>query len=109
MKKLDTLQDATVVTIDPRRTLGPIRPMNAVNNGPAAPNDADFVTRYNFDNNVTWHRRVRVRLAGGAKFGKLRCHLTDFWRTYTEFPLEQADDGSVLLFMEPCSFALLEW
>ena len=47
MKKLDTLQDATVVTIDPRRTLGPIRPMNAVNNGPAAPNDADFV-RCNF-------------------------------------------------------------
>ena len=70
---------------------------------------AVLVTRYNFDNNVTWHRRVRVRLAGGAKFGKLRCHLTDFWRTYTEFPLEQADDGSVLLFMEPCSFALLEW
>ena len=70
---------------------------------------AVLVSRYNVDNNVTWNRPVRIRLAGGAKFGKVRCHLTDAWRTYTEVPLEAGPDGSVVLSLEPCSFAFVEW
>ena len=68
-----------------------------------------LVSRYTDDNNVVWKRQVRVRLADGAKFGKVRCHLTDAWRTYTEIPVETAGDGSIILALEPNSFAFIEW
>jgi hypothetical protein len=68
-----------------------------------------LVSRYNDDNNVVWKRPVRVRLADGAKFRKVLCHLTDGCRTYTEIPVEPVDDGSIVIALEPNSFAFIEW
>lgn len=68
-----------------------------------------FITRYNSDNNVTWKHSVKIYLGDGVDGKKLRCHLTDDYRTYTEVPLEIAEDGSVEIAMCPNSFAMIEW
>ena len=70
---------------------------------------AVMVARYHTDFNVTWDRPVRIRLADGARIPNARCHLTDTWRTYTEVTPRTEADGSIILTMEPHSFAYLEW
>ena len=40
---------------------------------------------------------------------RVRCHVTDAVRIYTEVPLARSEDGSYLLRMQPNSFALVEW
>ena len=70
---------------------------------------AALISRYQDDNNVNYKREVKVKLAGKKKFDKVACHLTDAWRTYTEVPLDVADDGSVTLMLGPRSFAFIEW
>ena len=69
---------------------------------------AVLVARYSDDDNVSDTAKVTLRV-NGASLKKARCHLTDLVRTYTEVPLEQNDDGSVTIRMQPLSFALIEW
>ena len=59
--------------------------------------------------NVTWDRTVRIRLADDTPIPHPRCHLTDTWRTYTEVTPEVDSDGSIIVPLEPRSFALVEW
>ncbi len=70
---------------------------------------AVMVARYHTDMNVTWDRTVRIRLADGTPIPHPRCHLTDTWRTYTEVTPEVDSDGSIIVPLEPRSFALVEW
>lgn len=68
-----------------------------------------LITRYNADNNVTWKHQVKIRLGEDIDSKKLRCHLTDECRTYTEVPLEIDEEGFASIMMYPNSFAMLEW
>ena len=70
---------------------------------------AVMVARYHTDMNVTWDRTVRIRLADGTPIPHPRYHLTDTWRTYTEVTPEVDSDGSIIVPLEPRSFALVEW
>ena len=67
-----------------------------------------LVARYSDNDNVSDTAKVTLRV-NGTSLKKARCHLTDLVRTYTEVPLEQNDDGSVTIRMQPLSFALIEW
>ena len=67
-----------------------------------------LVARYSDDDNVSDTAKVTLTV-NGTLLKKARCHLTDLVRTYTEVPLEQNDDGSVTIRMQPLSFALIEW
>jgi len=69
---------------------------------------AVFVTRYSDDDNVSDTGKVTIRVPG-KNLAKARCHLTDFVRTYTEVPVEQQADGSVVIEMQPFTFALIEF
>lgn len=67
-----------------------------------------LVSRYNIDNNIVYTKEVAIRLEKGC-LQDVTCHLTDDFHTYTEVPVMQNDDGSVLLTLYPNSFAYLEW
>ena len=67
-----------------------------------------FVTRYSEDNNVTDTAKVYLKLPP-LDPRRVRCHVTDAVRIYTEVPLARSEDGSYLLRMQPNSFALVEW
>ena len=69
---------------------------------------AVLVVRYSDDDNVSDIGTVTLRVPGRDLSGA-RCHLTDVIRSYTEVPLEPADDGAVTLQMMPLSFALIEF
>lgn len=64
-----------------------------------------YVSRYSNDDNVRNDLTVRIELPKGVRY---RCHLTDDWRIYTEFPLEVKGDGSIELTLVPSSFAFIE-
>ena len=66
------------------------------------------VARYSEDDNVSEVALVTLDLPG-VDFSRLRCHLTDSVRTYTEFRLEKNADGTALLRLQPNSFAFVEW
>lgn len=69
---------------------------------------AVFVTRYSDDDNSSETGKVTIRVSGKG-LSNARCHMTDLVRTYTEVPVELQADGSVVIQMQPLSFALVEW
>ena len=69
---------------------------------------AVMVTRFQDDDNVSDIGTVTVRVPSRT-FTRVRCHLTDMVRTYTEIPVERQADGSVVVQMHPYSFALIEF
>ena len=69
---------------------------------------AVLIARYSDDDNVSDTGRVTVRVPGKT-VSKVRCHLTDQVRTYTEVPVEAPDAETVVVRMQPLSFALLEF
>ena len=64
-----------------------------------------YVSRYANDDNVRNDIVVRLDL---PKAARCRCHLTDDWRIYTEYPLEATSDGAFELTLVPSSFAFIE-
>ncbi len=69
---------------------------------------AVLVSRYSDDNNVTDTATVTIRVKGRSLKGAT-CLLTDSVRTYTRIPLNVQPDGSAIIYMQPLSFALIEW
>ena len=69
---------------------------------------AVLLTRYSDDDNMSDVGRVIIRIPGKS-ISKVRCHLTDAVRTYTETPVELRADASIAVRMLPFSFALVEW
>ena len=67
-----------------------------------------FVARYGDDDNVSDTATVTIRIPG-ARLDGAKCHITDIVRTYTEVPLELNADGTAVMWMQPRSFALVEW
>ena len=68
---------------------------------------AVFVSRYSSDDNVSESSTVRLR-APGIDCTRVRCHVTDAVRTYTEIPLVPEPNGGARLHLLPNSFALIE-
>ena len=52
---------------------------------------------------------MKVSLAGGKFDGKARCHITDQFNMYTEYPVALQPDGTLLLSMQPHSFVFIEF
>ncbi|MBQ4298811.1 MAG: hypothetical protein II763_00655, partial [Bacteroidales bacterium] len=78
-----------------------------------AARDADghlgiLVSRYTIDDNITSVKDVTVRLDGGKFDGKVRCHITDQFNMYTEYPVALQSDGTLLLQLYPHSFVFIE-
>ncbi len=68
-----------------------------------------LVSRYTMDDNITATKDVKVSLASG-RFGKtVRCHITDEFNMYTEYPVALQPDGTLLLQLEPDSFVFIEY
>ncbi|MBQ7269662.1 MAG: hypothetical protein IJS62_07430, partial [Bacteroidales bacterium] len=67
-----------------------------------------LVSRYVLDDNITAVKDVTVRLDGGAFDGKVRCHITDEFNMYTEYPVALQEDGTLLLQLYPHSFVFIE-
>ena len=67
-----------------------------------------IIARYSEDNNVTDVAKVTVSVVGTV-LGEVRCHLTDSVRTYTEIKLDVQPDGTMVVRMQPNSFAVIEW
>ena len=67
-----------------------------------------LVSRYCLDDNVTAVQDVTVRLAGGAFDQQVRCHITDQFNMYTEYPVALQQDGSLELALQPHSFVFIE-
>ena len=67
-----------------------------------------LISRYSDDNNVTDTATVTVRVKGRSLKGAT-CLLTDAVRTYTRVPMAIQPDGSAVIYMQPFSFALIEW
>ena len=68
-----------------------------------------LVSRYVLDDNITAARDVAVRLDSGKFDESVRCHITDPFNMYTEYPLALQPDGTLLLSMDPDSFVLIEF
>lgn len=68
-----------------------------------------LVSRYIIDNNITSSKDVRLSLADGKFDGKVRCHITDEYSMYTEYPVALQPDGTLVLSMEPDSFFFIEF
>ena len=68
-----------------------------------------LVCRYTMDNNVVATKDVTVSLANGKFDSKVRCHITDEFNMYTEYPVALQPDGNLLLSMEPNSFVFIEF
>lgn len=66
---------------------------------------AIYLARYTDDNNVRNDITIRLNLPKAEHY---RCHLTDDWRIYTEFPLETTPDGAIELTLVPSSFVFIE-
>jgi hypothetical protein len=66
---------------------------------------AIYLARYTDDNNVRNDITIRLNLPKAEHY---RCHLTDDWRIYTEFPLETTSDGAIELMLVPSSFVFIE-
>ena len=69
---------------------------------------AVLIVRYSMDDNDTSIVRATLRVLG-VSLCRARCCLTDAVRTYTEVPLRLHSDGSVVIRMQPNSFALVEF
>ena len=69
---------------------------------------AVFLARYSDDDNSSDTGVVRL-IVPGADLSKVRCHVTDMVRTYTEVPVDAGENGSVTIRMQPLSFALIEF
>lgn len=68
-----------------------------------------LVSRYVMDDNITAVKDVTLRLAGGKFDRKVRCHVTDQFNMYTEYPVALQPDGTLLLSMQPHSFVFIEF
>lgn len=68
-----------------------------------------LVSRYTMDNNITAVKDVTVSLAGGKFDDRVRCHITDPFSMYTEFPCALQPDGTLLLPLQPDSFVYIEY
>ena len=67
-----------------------------------------LVCRYSMDDNVVASKHVTVSLAEGKFGSNVRCHLTDEFNMYTEYPIALQPDGTLLLDMQPNSFVFIE-
>jgi hypothetical protein len=68
------------------------------------------VSRYTLDNNITAPKDVTVKLADGNKFdSRVRCHITDEFSMYTEYPVALRPDGTLVLSLQPDSFVYIEY
>ena len=68
-----------------------------------------LVCRYSMDNNVVAPKYVTVGLAEGKFDSNVRCHLTDEFNMYTEYPVALQPDGTLLLSLTPNSFVFVEF
>jgi hypothetical protein len=66
------------------------------------------VSRYELDGNVTAAKDVTVSLDGGKFDGNVRCHITDQFNMYTEYPVALRPDGTLALSLQPHSFVFIE-
>ncbi len=99
------------IVVSKDAAIGPIKRMNAVNNGPRI-NNAEQVytgtTGYVLDDNNTSARDVTVRLDGGRFDDTVRCYITDAFSMYTEYPVALQPDGTLSLSLQPHSFVFIE-
>ena len=68
-----------------------------------------LVSRYVLDDNITSVKDVTVRLSEGKFDEKVRCHITDPYNMYTEYPVALQPDGTLVLAMDPNSFVFVEF
>ena len=68
-----------------------------------------LVSRYVMDDNITSVKNVKVSLDCGKFDENVRCHLTDPFSMYTEYPVALQPDGTLLLEMQPHSFVFIEF
>lgn len=68
-----------------------------------------LVSRYVLDDNITSPLDVTVRLTDGRFDEKVRCHITDQFNMYTEYPVALQPDGTLLLSLQPDSFVFVEF
>ena len=68
-----------------------------------------LVSRYVQDDNITAVKDVTVRLSSGSFDEKVRCHITDPFNMYTEYPVALQPDGTLLLPLQPNSFVFIEF
>ena len=61
------------------------------------------------DDNITSVKDVTVRLSEGKFDEKVRCHITDPYNMYTEYPVALQPDGTLILAMDPNSFFFVEF
>lgn len=90
------------ITIDCVRELGPIKPMNGVNNGPTVSHPAGDQVRGNFET----YRAARIPFARTHdSIGSVASvHCCDISAIFPDF----AADGAMTLKLQPNSFALVE-
>lgn len=67
-----------------------------------------LVSRYNMDDSEVSARNVTIKLAEGRFGDSVRCHISDCFNMYTEYPTALQPDGTLLLSLEPDSFVLIE-
>jgi len=68
-----------------------------------------LVGRYTADNNVTDRKKIQVRLEGKLFDENVRCHITDLFTLYTEYPVALQKDGTLSLNLDPTSFVFIEF
>ena len=68
-----------------------------------------LVSRYNDDDNVTSRKIVSVKLDSGSFDSRVRCHITDDFNMFTEYPVALQADGTLALALEPRSFVMVEF
>lgn len=68
-----------------------------------------LVSRYVMDNNITASLDVTLRLSEGKFDERVRCHLTDPFSMYTEYPVALQPDGTLCLSLQPDSFVFVEF
>ena len=68
-----------------------------------------LVSRYVLDDNITAARDVTLRLDSGKFDGRVRCHITDQFNMYTEYPVALQPDGTLSLSLQPHSFVFIEF
>ena len=68
-----------------------------------------FLARYADDENFAYPRQVTVRLASGMFPPEVTVHLTDADRRHTEMRLAPSSATELRLYMDPQSFALVEY
>ena len=68
-----------------------------------------LVSRYVMDDNITAVKDVTLRLADGKFDSRVRCHITDQFSMYTEYPVAPQPDGTLLLPLQPDSFVFVEF